>query len=87
MPTSPALWIEKDFEKSKDKLIDDNIEILQMYEIFILDDLIRFELFNIITEHFIEELNKYILWYNCHRIKKSLGSMSPMEYRIKLGIN
>ena len=38
-------------------------------------------------EHFIEELNKYILWYNCHRIKKSLGSMSPMEYRIKLGIN
>ncbi len=59
MPTLPALWSEKNFEKAKDKLIDGNIEIVQMYEVFILDDLIRFELFHIITEQLLFKKCKY----------------------------
>lgn len=35
---------------------------------------------------FITILNNYINWYNESRIKKSLGYMSPMEYRRSLGI-
>lgn len=35
---------------------------------------------------FIQELNNYIHWYNHKRIKLSLGGMSPLEYRHKLGI-
>ena len=30
---------------------------------------------------FIDMLNNYLVWYNETRIKKSLGYMSPMEYR------
>ncbi|WP_411329293.1 IS3 family transposase [Blautia hansenii] len=33
---------------------------------------------------FIEILNNYLVWYNELRIKKSLGYMSPMEYRRSL---
>lgn len=36
---------------------------------------------------FITVLNNYINWYNELRIKKSLGYMSPMEYRRSLGIS
>ena len=36
-------------------------------------------------EHFIAEVNSYIRWYNHQRIKLSLGSLSPMEYRANLG--
>ena len=36
---------------------------------------------------FITVLNNYINWYNESRIKKSLGYMSPMEYRRSLGIS
>lgn len=35
---------------------------------------------------FIETLNNYLVWYNETRIKKSLGYMSPMEYRRSLGL-
>ena len=34
---------------------------------------------------FIAILNNYLVWYNETRIKKSLGYMSPMEYRRSLG--
>ena len=36
-------------------------------------------------EHFIVEVDSYIRWYNEERIKISLGSRSPMEYRANLG--
>lgn len=36
-------------------------------------------------EKFIEELNRYIHWYNEKRIKQSLGGLSPREYRHSLG--
>ncbi len=36
-------------------------------------------------EHFIAEVDSYIRWYNEERIKISLGSRSPMEYRANLG--
>lgn len=32
-------------------------------------------------EEFIKQLNDYLIWYNEKRIKKSLGYLSPMEYR------
>jgi len=35
---------------------------------------------------FIDILNNYLLWYNEKRIKKSLGYLSPMEYRHSLGL-
>ncbi|MCP1121680.1 IS3 family transposase, partial [Robbsia andropogonis] len=31
-------------------------------------------------------LDAYIRWYNAKRIKVSLGSLSPLEYRASLGI-
>ncbi len=36
-------------------------------------------------EHFIAEVDSYIRWHNEERIKISLGSRSPMEYRANLG--
>jgi transposase InsO family protein/transposase-like protein len=36
-------------------------------------------------EQFIEVLDAYIRWYNEKRIKVSLGSLSPVEYRKSLG--
>lgn len=41
---------------------------------------------NISTEDFMEILDGYIRWYNNERIKISLGGLSPMNYRRKLGI-
>jgi len=38
-------------------------------------------------EHFIEQLNNYIGWYNEKRIKISLGGMSPVEYRRSIGLS
>ena len=35
---------------------------------------------------FIGILNTYLQWYNETRIKKSLGYLSPMEYRRNLGL-
>ena len=35
---------------------------------------------------FIDILNNYLIWYNETRIKKSLGYISPMEYRQSLGL-
>jgi transposase InsO family protein len=37
-------------------------------------------------EQFIQTLDSYIRWYNEKRIKISLGSLSPVEYRRSLGI-
>lgn len=36
-------------------------------------------------EQFIKALDSYICWYNEKRIKISLGSLSPIEYRASLG--
>lgn len=41
---------------------------------------------NVSIPEFIEILNNYLQWYNEFRIKKSLGYMSPMEYRHSLGL-
>lgn len=37
-------------------------------------------------QQFIEELNEYLNWYNEHRIKISLGAMSPVDYRRSIGL-
>jgi putative transposase len=37
-------------------------------------------------EEFMETLHKYLIWYNEKRIKLSLGGMSPLEYRLSLGL-
>ena len=37
-------------------------------------------------EQFIEVVDAYIHWYNEKRIKISLGSLSPLEYRASLGL-
>ena len=37
-------------------------------------------------EQFIECVNEYIRWYNEKRIKISLGGLSPVEYRVRLGL-
>ena len=37
------------------------------------------------VESFIDEVNRYLIWYCNQRIKLSLGSLSPIEYRRKLG--
>lgn len=37
-------------------------------------------------ESFIETLNNYLHWYNNKRIKMALGGMSPIKYRLSLGI-
>jgi putative transposase len=38
------------------------------------------------TEQFIQVVDSYIRWYNEKRIKISLGSLSPIEYRESLGL-
>ena len=38
------------------------------------------------VEQFVKEVDSYIRWYNEKRIKISLGSRSPVEYRESLGI-
>lgn len=38
-------------------------------------------------ERFIEILDSYLRWYNEKRIKISLGSLSPVEYRRSLGLS
>ena len=37
-------------------------------------------------EQFIQAVDSYLRWYNEKRIKISLGSLSPLEYRASLGI-
>ncbi len=37
-------------------------------------------------DRFIEELDAYIHWYAEKRIKVSLGGLSPIQYRQKLGL-
>lgn len=37
-------------------------------------------------EQFIGAVDSYIRWYNEKRIKISLGSLSPIEYRESLGL-
>ncbi len=38
------------------------------------------------NKQFIEAVDAYIRWYNEKRIKVSLGRLSPVEYRHKLGL-
>jgi transposase InsO family protein len=38
------------------------------------------------VDQFIQIVDSYIRWYNEKRIKISLGSLSPIEYRLSLGI-
>ena len=40
---------------------------------------------DITIEQFIQIVDSYIRWYNEKRIKISLGSLSPIEYRASLG--
>ncbi len=40
---------------------------------------------NITIEQFIDVVNDYIIWYSEKRIKISLGGLSPLQYRKKLG--
>lgn len=35
---------------------------------------------------FMETLDTYLHWYNTTRIKMSLGGMSPLQYRLSLGL-
>ena len=37
-------------------------------------------------EQFMQAIHSYIRWYNDKRIKISLGSLSPVEYRMSLGM-
>ncbi|MEB0114741.1 IS3 family transposase [Variovorax sp. RTB1] len=37
-------------------------------------------------EQFIEMVDSYIRWYNEKRIKISLGALSPIEYKVSLGL-
>ena len=41
---------------------------------------------DITVDQFIQIVDSYIRWYNEKRIKLSLGSLSPLEYRASLGI-
>ena len=41
---------------------------------------------DISVDQFIQIVDAYIRWYNEKRIKISLGSISPIEYRLSLGI-
>lgn len=41
---------------------------------------------DVTIDEFIEQLNIYIKWYAEKRIKLSLGGMSPLDYRISLGL-
>lgn len=38
------------------------------------------------VEAFMREVDEYIKWYNAKRIKRSLGGMSPLNYRKSLGL-
>jgi putative transposase len=38
------------------------------------------------VEQFFEVVDSYIRWYNEKRIKISLSSLSPIEYRVSLGL-
>lgn len=37
-------------------------------------------------DSFMDALDKYLQWYNMERIKMSLGAMSPVQYRLSLGL-
>jgi transposase InsO family protein len=41
---------------------------------------------DISIDGFIQEVDRYICWYNEKRIKMSLGAMSPLQYRRSLGL-
>jgi transposase InsO family protein len=41
---------------------------------------------DITIEEFMKIVDSYIHWYNEKRIKISLGSLSPIEYRESLGL-
>lgn len=63
LPTSPSVWKNTDFDTTKDTLVDKKIEIVQMYELLTLDDLFRFEFFNIISQELRFKKCKYCGYY------------------------
>jgi len=42
---------------------------------------------NVSIEEFIHTVEDYMVWYREKRIKISLGGLSPLEYRQKLGLS
>ena len=44
-----------------------------------------FNAMGVTAEEFMGRLEAYLVYYREERIKKSLGWLSPMEYRRKLG--
>mgnify|MGYP000013570679 FL=1 len=42
---------------------------------------------NVSIEEFIHIVEDYMVWYREKRIKISLGGLSPLEYRQKLGLS
>ena len=42
---------------------------------------------NVSIEEFIHTVEDYMAWYREKRIKISLGGLSPLEYRQKLGLS
>ncbi len=41
---------------------------------------------SVTIEQSIDVIDHYIRWYNEKRIKISLGSLNPVEYRVSLGL-
>lgn len=41
---------------------------------------------DVTMDSFMETLDRYLHWYNNKRIKMSLGGMSPVQYRLSLGM-
>ena len=37
-------------------------------------------------DEFIQEVNDYMQWYCCDRIKTTLGGLSPLDYRRSIGV-
>jgi transposase InsO family protein len=42
---------------------------------------------NVSLDSFIDILDRYLYWYNNLRIKMSLNGMSPVNYRLSLGLS
>ena len=41
---------------------------------------------NVTIEESISQIEEYMVWYRDKHIKMSLGGLSPMEYRKRMGI-
>ena len=41
---------------------------------------------NCTLEDLIQAINRYMIWYRTSRIKSTLGGLSPLEYRMRIGV-